>query len=88
MANIKSAAKRARIALRRNAINTKTRNSVRTWEKKVRKAIATKNATEAAEILKGFTSVIRKATSKGVIHKATASRKIARISKAIHAVTK
>ncbi len=88
MANIKSAAKRARIALRRNAINTKTRNSVRTWEKKVRKAIAAKNGKEAAEVLKGFTSIIRKAVSKGVLHKTTASRKIGRISKAIHGVSK
>lgn len=88
MANIKSAAKRARIALRRNAINTKTRNSVRTWEKKLRKAIATKNAKDAAEILKGYASVIRKATSKGVIHKTTASRKISRISKSVHAISK
>jgi len=88
MANIKSAAKRARIALRRNAINTKTRNSVRTWEKKLRKAISAKNGKDAAEILKGYTSTIRKAVSKGVIHKTTASRKIGRITKSVHGISK
>lgn len=88
MANIKSAAKRARIALRRNSINTKTKNGVRTAEKKLRKALATKNGKEAAELLKTFKSTIKKATAKGVIHKTTSSRKIARISKAVAALAK
>ncbi len=43
MANHKSAIKKARMSLRRNAINNKTITEVRTLEKKLRKSIAGKS---------------------------------------------
>ena len=88
MANHKSAEKRARISLRRNAINTKTVGGVRTVEKKMRKSIVAKKKDEAATDLVAFTSAIAKAAQKGRIHPRTASRKIARAAKAIHALSK
>lgn len=83
MANHKSALKRARISVRRNAINMKTLGGVRTAEKKLRKAITGKNKEESAKALIEFSSRVSKAAQKGRIHYKTASRKISRLSKAV-----
>lgn len=83
MANHKSAAKRARQSVRRNAVNSKTLNAVRTQEKRVRKAIAGKNKEEGAKALTAFESTMMKAAQKGRIHFRTASRKIGRLTKAV-----
>lgn len=84
MANHKSAEKRARQSVRKNAINTKTKSEVRSLEKKLRKAIVAKNKDESSQILVKFSSAIDKAAQKGRIAVRTASRKISRLSKAIH----
>lgn len=81
MANTKSAAKRARVNLRRNVINTRTRSSVKTWEKKLRKAITAKDSKSAKEVLQGYMAQVMKAAKKGVYHQGYASRKIAQLSK-------
>lgn len=81
MANHKSAAKRARQSLKKNARNRSTKNSVRTWEKKLRDAVAKKDAKGAQELLSTFTSKIGKAAAKGVIKTQTAARKVSRLSK-------
>ena len=86
MANHKSAEKRARSSVRKNAINTKTLNAVRTLEKKLRKAIAGKDKDESAKSLKAFTSSMGKAAQKGRIPDRTASRKIGRLSKQVSAI--
>jgi small subunit ribosomal protein S20 len=86
LANHKSAEKRARVSLRRNAINGKTLTAVRTIEKKVRKAIAGKNKDESAKALLEYSSQIGKAAQKGRVHPRTASRKISRMSKAVAAL--
>ena len=76
MANIKSAKKRIKV------INTK----VKTYIKKVEAAIAANDKAAASEALTACISEISKATSKGIFHKNTASRKIARLSKAVNAI--
>lgn len=86
MANHKSAEKRARQAIRRNKRNTATEASVRTWEKKLRTAIAGGDAAAAKTILSGYMSKITKAATKGVVHTKTASRKIARIAARIEKI--
>lgn len=63
-------------------------NTVRTFEKKLRTAIAAKDAKAAKAGLLAYTSKIDKAASKGVIAVKTASRKISRISKQVSALTK
>ena len=88
MANHKSAEKRARSSVRRNAINTRTLNAVRSVEKKLRKAITGKNKDEATKILIEFASAIGKAAQKGRVHTRTASRKIGRLSKAVSSLAK
>ena len=78
MANIKSAKKRILVAETRAARNKAIRSKVKTAVKKVEAAVAAQAALLAA------TSEIDKATSKGVYHKNTASRKVSRLSKAVN----
>jgi small subunit ribosomal protein S20 len=83
LANHKSAEKRARVSLRRKAINARTLGGVRTVEKKVLKAIAAKNKDESQTALTEFMSTAAKAAQKGRLPFRTASRKISRLSKAV-----
>ena len=80
MANHKSAAKRARQAIKRNARNTKVISTVKTFEKRVLKAIENKSKKDAALALREFTSKVMSASVKGSLKKETASRKIGRLS--------
>ncbi|MGE3974971.1 MAG: 30S ribosomal protein S20 [Bdellovibrionales bacterium] len=88
MANHKSAAKRAKQSLVKAASNTATLSSVRTWERKLRKAMDTKNVKEARELLGTVMSKLDKAAKKGVIHTRNASRKISRLSSRLSALEK
>ena len=85
MANHKSAEKRARQAVRRNSRNNNVKNAVKTFEKNLLKAIDAKSK-DVAEQLKGYTSKIMGAVSKGAVKKETAARKIARLSKRVQSV--
>lgn len=80
MANHKSAAKRARQAVKRQARNTKIVSAVKTFEKKVLTAIEKKSTKDAATALSEFTSKIMAAVSSGSLKKETASRKVSRLS--------
>ena len=84
MANHKSAEKRNRQNSIRNARNTHIRSTMRTYVKLVRVAVANGDADAAKEALSKAVPFIDKAASKGVIHKATASRKISRLTKLVH----
>ena len=84
MANHKSAEKRNRQNAVRNARNTHIRSSMRTFVKQVREAVAAGDAEAARTALGRAVPFIDKAASKGVIHKATASRKISRLSKLVN----
>ena len=83
MANIKSAKKRILVAETRAARNKAIRSKVKTV-KKVEAAVAAKDKAAAQAALLAATSEIDKATSKGVYHKNTASRKVSRLSKAVN----
>jgi len=80
LANHKSAAKRARQTVKRTARNTQVLSAVKTFEKKVLKAVENKSAKDAATALRDFTSQVMTAVSKGVLKKETASRKVSRLS--------
>jgi small subunit ribosomal protein S20 len=86
LANHKSAEKRARQSNKRRDRNSKAKSSVRTWEKKLRSAVSSKDAKVAQDLLREFTSRIDKAAQKGVVHVKAASRKVARISAQISAL--
>lgn len=74
------------MSLRRQAINAKTIGGVRTSEKRLQKAIASKNKTDSEKALVEYMSKMSKAAQKGRIHFSTASRKIGRLSKAVSAL--
>lgn len=88
MANHKSAEKRNRQNKIRNARNTHIRSTMRTYVKKVRLAVAEGDQENAQALLLKAVPCIDKAAAKGVIHKATASRKISRLAKLVNAMAK
>ncbi len=83
MANHKSALKRMRQNAVRNARNTHIRSSMRTYVKQVRDAVANGDQDAAKAALGKAVPFIDKASTKGVIHKNTASRKISRLTKLV-----
>ena len=86
MANIKSAKKRILVAETRAARNKAIRSKVKTYVKKVEVAIIAGDKAAAQAALVAAISEIDKATTKGVYHKNTASRKVSRLSKAVNAM--
>ena len=86
LANIKSAKKRIVVAETRAARNKAIRSKVKTFVKKVEAAITAGDKASAQAALLAATSEIDKATSKGVYHKNTASRKVSRLAKAVSAM--
>ena len=87
MANHKSAEKRNRQNKIRNARNAHIRSTMRSFVKKLRIAIAEGDTETANAVLQKAIPYIDKAASKGVIHKATASRKIGRLAKLVSNTT-
>ena len=86
MATHKSAEKRARQDVRRNARNSQTKAAVRTVEKKVRTILGS-DKKAAPEALKELNSKFSKAVSKGAMHKKTAARRMSRLAKLAHKTT-
>ncbi len=80
MATHKSAEKRARQAVKRNARNTAAIGAVRRLERKLRTALAANDKTTSTTLMKDYMSVMAKAGTKGVVHAKTASRKIGRLA--------
>ena len=84
MANHKSAIKRNKQNQVRNARNTHIRTTMRNLVKTVREALAAGDKDLALQSFKLAVPCIDKSSTKGVIHKSTASRKIARLSKLVN----
>ena len=84
MANIKSAKKRILVAQKKADRNKAIRSKVKTSIKKVYAAIEQKDVDGAKSALNNAISNIQKATSKGVFHKNTSSRKVSRLTKAVN----
>jgi small subunit ribosomal protein S20 len=84
VANHKSAEKRNRQNKVRNARNAHIRSTMRSYVKKVRVAVAEGDMETAKTVMKTAIPYIDKAAAKGVIHKATASRKISRLAKLVN----
>ncbi len=83
MANTSSAEKRNRQAQKRRARNVQVRTGVKSAVKKVREAVAGGDPSTAKQALHAAEKSIGKAASKGVLHKNAASRKIARLARAV-----
>ena len=82
MANIKSAKKRILV----NETKAARNKAIKTAVKKVEAAVAAKDTEAAKAALHTAIVEISKAGTKGVYHKKTVSRKIARLSKAVDAI--
>ena len=84
MANIKSAKKRILVNRTKAERNKAIKSGVKTAVKKVNAAIEAKDKDAAAKALVAATATIDKAATKGVYHKNTASRKVARLAQAVN----
>jgi len=80
MPNHKSAEKRVRQNVKRNAINRNNKTALRTQIKKLRAALAAGDKNQSQELLTPTISVIDKAVNKGVLHKNTAARYKSRLT--------
>lgn len=81
MANHKSALKRAGQSEIRRMRNRAVKTRVKSVVKEVRQAVADNSGDVAQAQLKAAQATIDKAAKKGVLHKRTASRKVARLAK-------
>lgn len=86
MANIKSAKKRVLVTRTKTARNKAIKSAVKTSVKKVEAAVVAKDKETAKTALTDAVSMIDKAATKGVYHKNTAARKVARLSKAVDSI--
>ena len=86
MANIKSARKRARQALKRRSHNVALRTAARSAIKDVKKAIASGDKQAAAAALPRSQAVIDRVAAKGVLHRNAAARQKSRLAHAIKAM--
>ena len=84
MANNKSAKKRIEVTRIRTERNKSIKSGVKTAIKKVDAAVAANDKAAAAEALKAATKAIDMATTKGVYHKNTASRKVSRLAASVN----
>lgn len=86
MANIASAKKRARQAVRRRNHNASFKSRFRTYLKKVTAAIDAGDKEAAAASLKEAQPIIDKMVSKGIIHKNKAARHKSRLNARVNAM--
>lgn len=83
MANHKSALKRIRRNTRREQINGDRLSRIRTYIKRVEKAIQSGDQQTAHEAFKQAQPEIHRGVTKGVMHRNAAARKISRLSSRI-----
>lgn len=84
MANHQSAKKRIRQNVKRRAINRSNRSSLRTQIKKLRAALAEGNKAAAQEQLQPTISIIDKMVNKNILHRNTAARYKARLTRHVN----
>ncbi|MEY2867104.1 MAG: ribosomal protein [Pseudomonadota bacterium] len=86
MANIKSAKKRAKQTVVRNARNTSHRSMLRTLVKKVVKALETKDVAAAEAAFVEAVPVLDRYSARGLIHRNKAARHKSRLTAHIKAL--
>ncbi len=86
MANIKSAKKTYFSKQNKGRAQQSDQIQCKDCCQKVEAAVAAKDKEAAAAALLNATSVIDKATTKGVYHKNTSARKVSRLSKAVNSI--
>ena len=83
MANIKSAEKRTRQSITRNARNRSQRSRMRGAVKSVRAAVEAGDQAKAEELLTATISLVDATAQKGVIHRNAAARTKSRLTRAV-----
>ncbi len=86
MANTPQARKRIRRNARRAEINGSRMSRIRTFVKKVEKAIEGGDKEAAQNALRAAQPELARGVARGVLHKNTASRKMSRLSKRVAAL--
>ena len=86
MANTSSAKKAARKIKRRTEISRDRISRLRTFVRKVEEAVASGDKAAAAAALKAAQPELGRASSKGVIHRNAAARKVARLAARVRAI--
>jgi small subunit ribosomal protein S20 len=86
MANTSSAKKAARKIARRADVNHSRLSRIRTFVRKVEEALASGDKAAATAAFQAAQPEIMRAAAKGVVHKNTASRKVARLAARVKAV--
>jgi small subunit ribosomal protein S20 len=71
---------------RRRLVNKAVRTQVKTKVKDVIEAVDEKNATKAKDMLVEVTRSMYRASTKGVVHKNNAARKVSRLTKKVRAL--
>lgn len=84
MANLRSSEKRNRQSIKRRARNVAVRTELKQALKTAREAVE-KGDAKAAELVKKATSVLARASTKGVLHARNAQRRIGRLAHALSA---
>lgn len=84
MANIKSAQKRIKVIQKKTARNKLIKDDVKKTIKAFEKALANSDIDTAKEKLHAIEKKLHKAASKGIYHKAKASRKVSRLTKKLN----
>ncbi len=87
MAQHASALKRHRQSEKRRLRNKGLKTQLRHVVRSTRASVEQKDAKAAADGLLAATRALAKAATKGVIHRNAAARKIARLSRAVHALS-
>lgn len=85
---IKSGLKRRRQNVKRRERNTVIKSDLKTQLKKLDAAVESGDLKTAEEILRETESKLKKAASKGVLKKKTASRKTGRLAKRVYELSK
>jgi small subunit ribosomal protein S20 len=80
MANTSSAKKAARQMVRRTEVNKVRRSRMKSSVRTVEEALASGNKEAAAAALKAVEPVLMRSANKNIVHKKTASRKVARLT--------
>lgn len=86
MANTPSAKKAARKIVRRTAINVIPRSRMRGFIRKVEEALTSGDKEAARAAFLAAEPQIMKAASRGILHRNTASRKVARLAHRVKAL--
>ena len=83
MANHPSALKRHRQSEKRRLRNRSIKTRLRHLVREVREALSARDASAATKRLAQATRALDKAVTKGVLHRSSASRRIARLARAV-----